>query len=178
MKSPLKCEGFEMDSHLEDTTAAAGWRNDGHNAGEVQFNASNVVRLSGRVHSDLWHQEKLISLGIKLDVQLVPARTTFFIKTEAADTVDHRVAYKDHIMRARFVIQFIELSHDMVASHKERVMKENMKYIIAHWKVSMKSLNIPSAGTSYTFDNVFKGKLPDRIALAIVADAAATGSYT
>ena len=42
----------------------------------------------------------------------------------------------------------------------------------------MKTLNIPSGGTSYTFDNVFKGKLPDRIALAMLADAATTGSHT
>ena len=42
----------------------------------------------------------------------------------------------------------------------------------------MKTLNIPSGGTSYTFDNLFKCKLPDRIALSMVADAAATGSYT
>ena len=42
----------------------------------------------------------------------------------------------------------------------------------------MKTLNIPSGVTSYTFDNLFKGKLPDRIALAMVADAAATASYT
>ena len=41
----------------------------------------------------------------------------------------------------------------------------------------MKTLNIPSGGTSYTFDNLFKGKLTDRIAIAMVADTAATGSY-
>ena len=42
----------------------------------------------------------------------------------------------------------------------------------------MKTLNIPSGGTSFTFDNLFKGKLPDCIALAMVADTAATVSYT
>ena len=46
------------------------------------------------------------------------------------------------------------------------------------YKVSMKSLNIPSGGTSNTFDNLFKGKLPDRNALTMVADASATGSYS
>ena len=64
----------------------------------------------------------------------------------------------------------------MVTSHKDMVMKENRNYIIPHRKVSMKTMNIPSGGTSYIFDNLFKGKLPDRIALAMVDDAAATGS--
>ena len=39
-----------------------------------------MVRQIGRMHSDLWHQEKLITPGIKLDVQLLPARPAFFIK--------------------------------------------------------------------------------------------------
>ena len=57
------------------------------------------------------------------------------------------------------------------------VMNENRNYIIPHTKVSMKTLNIASGVTSYTLDNLFNGKLPDRIALAMVADAAATRSY-
>ena len=57
------------------------------------------------------------------------------------------------------------------------VVNENRNYIIPHTKVSMKTQNIPSGGTSSTFDNLFKGKLHDRIALAMVADAAATGCY-
>ena len=58
------------------------------------------------------------------------------------------------------------------------LMNQNKNYLIPHTKVSMKTLNIHSAGRSFTFDNVFKGKRPDRIALAMVADAAATGRYT
>ena len=85
--------------------------------------------------------------------------------------------YKYHIVSARFLIKFKELSESRVTSHKEMVMKDNRNYIIPHTKVSMKTQNIPSGGTSYMFDNLFKGKLPDRIALAMEADAAATGSY-
>ena len=66
----------------------------------------------------------------------------------------------------------------MGPSQKHILMKENWNYIMHHTKVSMKTLNIPSVGTIYPFDNVFKGKLPDLIAHAMVADAAATGSYT
>ena len=58
------------------------------------------------------------------------------------------------------------------------VMKENRNYIIAHTKETRKTLNIPSRGTSYTFDNVFNGKLPDRLALAMVPNAAVIGSYS
>ena len=81
-------------------------------------------------------------------------------------------------MSARFLFKFKELSESLVTSHKEMVMKENRNFIIPHTKVAMKTQNIPSGGTSYTFDNLFKGKLPDRIAISMVADPAATGSYS
>ena len=86
--------------------------------------------------------------------------------------------YKYQIVSARFLIKFKELSESLVTSHKEMVMNANRNYITPPTKVAMKTQNIPSGGTSYTFDNLFKGKLPDSIALAMVADAAATGSYT
>ena len=178
MKTRLKCEGDEEDTALNDTNPATAGANTGLKAREAKFNNSKVVRLIGRLHSDLCHQEKLIAPGLKLDVQLVPARPPFFIKPAAPADSAVQVLYNYHIVSTRFLIHFKELSESLVKSHKEIVMAENKKYIIPHTKVSMKKLNIPSGGTSYTFDNVFKGKLPDRIALAMVADAAATGSYT
>ena len=173
MKKRLKCEGYEEDASLDVTDPKLA--NSGLKAVEANFNNSKVVRLIGRLHSDLWHQENLIPNGIKLDVQLVPARSAFFIKTAAPDR--EQVLYKYHIVSARFLIQFKELSGSLVKTHKEMLMAENKKSIIPHTKVSMKTLNIPSRVTSYTFDNVFKGKLPDRVALAMVPDAQATGSY-
>ena len=51
--------------------------------------------------------------------------------------------YKYHIVRARFLIQFKELSQSLVKRHKEMVIAENKNYIIPHTKVSMNTLNIP-----------------------------------
>ena len=81
-------------------------------------------------------------------------------------------------MSSRFLIQLRELWTEIMTSHNDMLMKENKNYIIPHTKVSMKTLKFPSGGTSYTFDNLFKGTLPDRIALAMVGDAAATGRYS
>ena len=73
MNIRLKCEGYQEDPALNDTNPAAGRANTGIKARDAKFNNSKVVRLIGRLHSDLWHQEKRIPPGIKLDVQLVPA---------------------------------------------------------------------------------------------------------
>ena len=53
----LKCEGYEEDvsAHMDDTDPAGG--NTGLGRREVFWNNSRVVRLIGRLHSDLFHQE-------------------------------------------------------------------------------------------------------------------------
>ena len=61
MKTRLKWEGYEEDVSLDVTDPAGA--NTGLKAREVKFNNSKVVRLIGRLHSDLWHQEKLTRLA-------------------------------------------------------------------------------------------------------------------
>ena len=38
-------------------------------AGYEEETTAHIVRLIGRLHSDLLHKEKLITAGIKLDIQ-------------------------------------------------------------------------------------------------------------
>ena len=64
MQTRLTCEGFEMDTHLDEMSAAAGGTNEGLKAGHVKFNKSKEVRLFGRPLSALCHQEKLMPPGI------------------------------------------------------------------------------------------------------------------
>ena len=83
LKTRMLCEGYDADTAGNmDVTDPAG-ANAGLGRREVTFNASKTVRMIGRIHSDLWHQEKLIPPGVKLEVQLVPSRSSFFIKTAA-----------------------------------------------------------------------------------------------
>ena len=148
MKTRLKCERYEEDVSLADTNPATAGANTGVKAREAMFNNSKVVRLSGRMQTDLWHQEKLITPRLKLDVQLVPARAAFFTKTADPGNRAAQVQYNYHIMSARFLIQFKELSTEMVSSHREMVKTENKNYITPITKVSMKTLNNLSGGTS------------------------------
>ena len=83
-------------------------------------------------------------------------------------------------MDQRFLIHFKELSLTIGASNKDILINLNNYLptkVTTNTKVSRKTLNITSGVTCYTFDNLFKGKLYDRSALPIVADAGTTGSY-
>jgi len=176
LKTRMLCEGY-----VEDTTGQVAVTDPtGANAGllarEAKFHGSATVRMIGRIHCDIWHQEKLIPPGIKLEIQLVPSRPTFFIKTVAPTRDLPQVLYKFEIRSARFLMQFKEVAPSMMVAHQK--MLQEVNYQIPHTKVTMKTHTIPTGVTSFTVDNLFKGRLPDRLALGMVSDAAATGSYS
>ena len=118
MKTPVKCGGYENDVSREVTDPAGG--KTGLQAGEV-ISVSSVLRLSRGQHSDLWHQENFLPRGLKLDVQLVPDRPAFVIKTISPVDPLNQFLYNYNILAGRFLIQFKKLSTDMVKSHKEMV---------------------------------------------------------
>ena len=176
LKTRVLCEGYE-----EDTTGQVGVTDPtGANAGllarEAKFHQSATVRMIGRIHCDLFHQEKLIPPGIKLEIQLVPSRPSFFIKTAAPADRVAQVLYKFEIRSARFLVQFKEVSPSMAVAHQKLLQEVN--YHIPHTKVLMKTHTITAGVTGCTIENLFKGRLPDRIALVMVSDAAVNGSYS
>ena len=177
LKTRMKCEGYEKDTaeHMDDTSPAVAGTNEGLKARELKFNASKVVRLIGRPHLDIFHQEKLIPPGVKLEIQLVPARASFFIKKAAPTGTDAQVVYKFQIVSARFLVAMKEISPSMVLAHQKMLQEVNFQ--IPHTKILLKRQTIPTGLTSYTIENLFKGKLPDQLVLGMVADASATGSY-
>ena len=122
MKRRLNCDGYE-DDISRDVTERTG-ANSRLKTRELKFNNSKVVRLIGRLHSELRHKEKLIPPGIHLDVQVVPARPAFFINTTARNEGD-QVQYKYHIVSAQFLIQFMKSRLSRVRSHKDLVIKQN-----------------------------------------------------
>ena len=176
LKTRMLCEGYVEDTAGSmDVTDPAG-ANTGLGAREIKFNNSVTVRMIGRIHCDLFHQEKLLPPGLKLEIQLVPSRANFFIKTAAPLQNAAQVQYKFEIRSARFLVQFKEVSPSMLVAHQK--MLQQVNYQIPHTKVLVKTSTIPTGSSSYTIDNLFKGHLPDRITLAMVTDAASTGSYT
>ena len=106
----------------------------------------------------------------------MPSRAPFFIKTAPQQGQAAQVLYKLHIVSARFLVQLKKVSQHMAIAHKKTL--DDVNYQIPHTKVLMKTQHIPQGVTNFSIDNLFKGKLPDRVALAMVADAAMTGSYT
>ena len=125
INSRLLAEMFIPDTPAEMDNPDPVGANAGLVAREAHFVGSRTVRLVGRLHSDLWHQEKLLPPQLKLDIQLVPNRAAFVVKSAVPGRDQPQVQYKIHIISARFLIQMKEISAPMFLAHQKMLETVN-----------------------------------------------------
>ena len=120
LKTRLKCDGYEAPPRSWTTRIRRMQEpTTGIKARAGYFKAWRIYRLILRPHADLFHQAKLIPPGVKLNIQLVPNRAPFFIKTAAPDEHAEQAQYKFNVVSALFLVQFREVSTNMMNAHKQ-----------------------------------------------------------
>jgi len=168
-----RCEGWHMDTAGSFAAMAHDGNNMGlrHRMGWVATSAT--VTLIGRPHLDLFHQEKCIPPNCSLKLRLIPQPNTFVLKTVQGEAAN---AYRVDIRSARMFIRMREVAPSLILAHEQMLQKGNFYYPFTG--VTMKQLTIANGVTSFQQENVYMGKLPNRLAIGMVADGTITGSYT
>ena len=156
------------------TREAAG-TNTGLKARGTIFNGSAEVEMMGRPHTDIFLQDKAIIPSCKLTMRFIPARDNFVLMTPAPAGNAVQVAYKLKIMDLRLCLHVLEISDSMGVAIEKMMEKVNARYILN--KNAMKIVTIPAGQTTIMQDNAYLGRLPKRITLCFVADAAMAGGY-
>ena len=86
---------------------------------------SKIVELQGRIHSDLFNQEKLILNGVDLSVKLHRHKPEFCLLS--GDTAP---AYKITIVDAIFCVKKIELTPSVFNAINTVLIDKNAQYAI------------------------------------------------
>ncbi|XP_078515002.1 uncharacterized protein F54H12.2-like [Lissotriton helveticus] len=146
---------------------------DGPNTGFVkraEFAAeSRELDLLGRIHSDLFFQDKLIVNGIDLKIKLNRNKDAFCLISGDAEQ------YKLFIQSASLYVKRVNVSPTVRLAHAEALQLSNAKYAIE--RVSMKVYSIP-AGTRLTQQqNLFLGQLPKLVIIGFVDNTAFSGVH-
>ncbi len=144
----------------------------GAKARGVVFNASAEVQLSGRPHLDLFQQDRAILPNCTLMLRLIPNRDNFVLMNP---TVNPQVNYKIKIVDARLHLRVNHISDSLNLAYEKMLLSCNARYPIT--RVTMKHLIIPNGATNFLQDNLYLGKIPKRLVLGLVADAAMAGGY-
>ena len=140
------------------------------------FAESAEVELSGRLHSDFFHQAKALPQNCNVKIKLTPSKDSFMLISGADVTAQApQVQYRFQVVDARLFVRSIQVSPAAVLAHEQVMSKANMRFPIR--RVTMKTLAIPQNQTSILHDNIYLGQLPRRILLGMVADTAMSGQY-
>ena len=146
----------------------------GGNAGLVErrrhIAGSRVVEMMGRLHVDLFMQDRFLINGVTVKIRLVRSKDAFSLMAGGANP-DYKVRIVDAVLFVRKAV----LSPTVAMAHIRALEKGTAKYPLR--PVDCKVYSIPQGALSSTHENLFLGTLPKRIILWCVDNDALNGAF-
>ena len=154
--------------HMEAT------QENGGNAGLVErrrhIAGSRVVEMMGRLHVDLFMQDRFLINGVTVKIRLVRSKDAFSLMAGGANP-DYKVRIVDAVLFVRKAV----LSSTVAMAHIRALEKGTAKYPLR--PVDCKVYSIAQGSMSSTHENLFLGTLPKRIILWCVDNDALNGAF-
>lgn len=151
-------------THMQDNTA--GGANDGWKRRKTRIATSKSCELIGRLHLDLFLQEKYLPNGIEIRIKLNRASNNFCLIGTAAGKVD--------IQQVGFNVRTVDLLPVVANDLNQTIAQHNMKIPIR--RAVVKTFTIPEGQRSKIDDHLFLGQLPKRIIIGMVRNADMNGA--
>lgn len=132
---------------------------------------SHEMDMMGRLHSDIFAQDRYMLNGVDVKIKLTPSKYNFNLMAE-----DQTVGYKSVITYATLVVRKAKINPAISLAHEKALTKTNAKYPFK--RIVLKTLSIPTGMLSFIQDNLFLNQTPTRLVIGLVTSRAFNGSYT
>jgi len=152
-----KFESLELDG--DDANDGFIWRND-------YVKQSRSVDMMGRIHADLFFQNRYILNKVNIKIKLVRSRDQFCLMGDRQ--------YKVLIERAVLYVRKVKLSSSVFLAHAKALEQGSAKYPVR--RITCKTITIPAGYYDISHKKLFTGQLPNRIVIGMVRNDAFTGS--
>ncbi|XP_045183462.2 uncharacterized protein F54H12.2-like [Mercenaria mercenaria] len=149
--------------HMQDNTI--GGSNEGWKTRKTRISTSKTCELIGRLHLDLFLQEKYLPNGIEIRLKLNRSPNTFCLIGTADGKVD--------IQQAGFNVRTVDLLPVVANDLNKNIAQHNMKIPIR--RAVVKTFTIPDGLRSKIDDHLFLGQLPKRIIIGMVKNSDMNG---
>ena len=131
---------------------------------------SRVVEMMGRLHVDLFMQDRFLINGVTVKIRLVRSKDAFSLMAGGVNP-DYKVRIVDAVLFVRKAV----LSPTVAMAHIRALEKGTAKYPLR--PVDCKVYSIAQGSMSSTHENLFLGTLPKRIILWCVDNDALNGAF-
>jgi len=128
---------------------------------------SRVVSLFGRLHSDVFFQEKLLLNGVDMRITLTRSKDAFSIMSNVDEV------FKIKIVSAALHVRKVEISDNVLLAHAKALEVANAKYPID--RVECKTFNVAANMLQDIQEKIFQGQLPSRVIVGFVDNDAFMG---
>ena len=132
--------------------------------------ASAEIDLIGRIHSDIFFQERYMLNEVNTRIKLTRNKDAFCLMA----TGDH--SFKVKITAASMLIRKVKISPSVYLAHAKTLENGMAKYPIR--RVICKTFTIPTGYLDVSHEKLFTGQLPSRLVLGCVDNAAFNGDVS
>lgn len=129
-----------------------------------------TVPLIGKLHSELFNQERYFVNNVNISVELTLAKLAFFYMANETDPSLYRMTIKD----AKLYVPYVQLAQKTMDEIKEDLKKKPALYPIQ--RIHTKAFPIDTKSTSVTIEEISRGQLPKKVLIAVVTDARKAGN--
>lgn len=172
-QSQLTSSLFYKDTagHMDVSTPIGdGATNTGLNKRQSFLTAGRMVEMIGRIHGDLFFQDKYLPSDIGLRLRFVRNKDAFVLMAAQPNA-----RFKVRIVDCKIFVRKVKLSPSVFMAHAKAFEAGNAKYPIR--RVICKTFTVPQGNLDFSQENLFTGQVPTRLVLGCVDNDAFNGAY-
>lgn len=132
------------------------------------FAESGKVELIGKLHCDMFNQEKLLLNNVDMRIVISLHKPEFYMMEE--DTQKSMIK----ILDATLFIHHSTINPSVLVAHEQTLAKTNAYY--PYRRVEIKTYTVGAGNLSLSLENVVMGQLPSFILFAMVSNASYVGT--
>ena len=155
----------------EDNPLDQAGTNTGLKSRHERFNRGATVDMLGRIHSDIFFQERFLPSDVNMRVRMLRNKDAFCLMSNAVNP-----SFKIKILDCKLFVRKVKLSPSVFLAHAKAFENANAKYPIR--RVVVKSVTVPRGNMDMTQEALFSGQIPSRLIIGCVDNDAFNGSYT
>jgi len=174
---------YGMDAKTSQLTSALYYKDTAGNMDSVDFEDENavnkglaarrrmarksrVIDMMGRLHADIFFQNRYMLNEMGVKIKLIRSKDTFCLMGDAN--------YKIKITHVSLFVRKVKVMPSVFLAHAKAMERETAKYPIR--RVVCKSFIIPQNYLDMNHKKLFSGQLPTRIVIGLVDNRAFNGS--
>lgn len=168
---PLSSQLFVKDNagHHDESDVRNG-SNTGLYVRSMYTDESKIVEMEGRLHLDVFRQNRLLLNGIAMTLKLWPSKNAFRLMS-SDDAADYRL----QILDATFKLCLQKPNAGVLMAHNKLLTDATAMYpfVSTHFKTA----SVSKGEYGFVENNLFQGDVPSQLIVALVSSESFSGSY-